>query len=87
MTVNLTRLSAKGQLVIPSMIRRKMNLQEGTPFAVISKGDTILLKKVKMPTMADFDRLVAKGEKTMAKQGIRQEDVEGLVHKFRGVKA
>lgn len=87
MDVNLTRMSAKGQLVIPSQVRRKLGLTEGTPFAVATKGDVILLRKIKMPTIEDFDRLVAKAGRSAAAHGIRQDDMDGIIHKHRGDKA
>lgn len=87
MNVNLTRMSAKGQLVIPSEVRQKLGLTEGTPFAVATKGDMIMLRKVKMPTIEDFDRLVAKAGKSAAAHGIRPQDIEGIIHKHRGIKA
>jgi AbrB family looped-hinge helix DNA binding protein len=42
----LTRVSSKGQIVIPTDIRRKLNIKEGSVFAVTSKKDMIALKKL-----------------------------------------
>lgn len=42
----LTKTSSKGQIVIPTDIRRKMNIKEGTVFAVSSKKDMVVLKKL-----------------------------------------
>lgn len=48
--VQLTRLSSKGQIVIPQAIRKKMNMKEGNVFAVTSpKEGTLILKKIDRP--------------------------------------
>ena len=72
--------------MIPSQIRSRLGLTEGTPFAVATRGDVILLKKVKIPTIEDFDRLVAKAGKSAAAHNIKPEDVEDIIHRHRGVK-
>jgi len=42
----LTKASSKGQIVIPTGIRRKMNIKEGTFFAISAKDDMVVLKKL-----------------------------------------
>jgi AbrB family looped-hinge helix DNA binding protein len=42
----LTRITSKGQVVIPSKIRRKMRIKKGCVFAVSAKKDMIVLKKL-----------------------------------------
>jgi len=39
-----TRISTKGQLVLPSAIRRRLGLQPGDPLSVRVEGETILLR-------------------------------------------
>ena len=39
-----TTITAKGQVVIPSRIRKHLNLTKGTRICVIEKGDTVVLK-------------------------------------------
>ena len=47
--IEFTKMSSKGQVVIPRGIREEMNLRPGTPFAVMEQRDTILLKRIEMP--------------------------------------
>jgi len=50
----LTRISSKGQLVIPNEIRRNLNIREGDVFATSSSDhDLIILKKIKNPIMKE----------------------------------
>ena len=42
--MEITKLSTKGQIVIPENLRKDLPI--GTPFTVIKKGDLIVLKKV-----------------------------------------
>lgn len=47
--IEITKLSSKGQIVIPKRIRQALKLEEGTPFIVDAQDDVILLKKVHIP--------------------------------------
>ena len=43
----LTRISSKGQIVIPKDIRMEMKIKEGSVFAVLTpKKDILILKKI-----------------------------------------
>jgi AbrB family looped-hinge helix DNA binding protein len=42
----LTKASSKGQIVIPTDIRKKLGVKEGSVFAVTTKKDMIVLKKL-----------------------------------------
>ncbi len=42
----LTKASSKGQVVIPSVVRRKLGIKRGSVFAVSAMKDMIVLKKL-----------------------------------------
>ena len=73
--IKLTTSSFKGQVVIPQEVRRELRIEEGTKFAVFGKGDTIILKRISVPTVKDFEKLVSFGAKFAKKKGIKKEDV------------
>ncbi len=42
----LTKASSKGQIVIPSVVRRRLGIKRGSVFAVSAENDIIVLKKL-----------------------------------------
>jgi len=54
----LTRVSSKGQLVIPRGIRESMGIREGDTMAVAKSDGLIVLKKIRSPLLReDFEML------------------------------
>jgi antitoxin PrlF len=86
--IEITKMSSKGQVVIPKKIRDEFGLRPGENFAVFGRKDTIILKKVEIPsTLEAFEALVEWGVEFAKKKGIKEEDIEKVIHKHRGVKA
>ncbi len=44
--VTFTKASSKGQIVIPTKMRKRFGIKDGTVFAVAAQNDMIVLKKV-----------------------------------------
>jgi len=79
-----TRMSSKGQVVIPEEIRRRLGLKAGSQFVVVGKEDTVILTTISPPSMTDFDELIEKARKQARQAGIRRSDVLAAVRKVRG---
>lgn len=73
--VQVTTTSEKGQVVIPQEIREELGISSGTKFAVYGKGDTIIFKRLELPTPRDFEKLASFGRKFAKKKGIKKKDV------------
>jgi len=73
--VQITTTSPKGQVVIPQEVREKMSIEAGTKFAVYGRGDTIIFKRVELPTVKDFERLAKFGRTFAIRRGIKEKDV------------
>lgn len=73
--VQITTTSPKGQVVIPQGIREQMSIKSGTKFAVYGRGDTIIFKRITLPTIKDFERLAKFGREFAKRKGIREVDV------------
>lgn len=67
-SVFTTKLSSKGQVVIPEQIRNAMGLKQGVQFVVLSKEDTLVLKTIEEPRINQFSSLIAEAKK-VAKAG------------------
>ncbi len=85
-TLATTRMSSKGQVVIPESIRKQLNLQEGTQFVVVCNADVVILKVVMPPDMGEFDVLIQKARKQAKKAGLTQKDVKVAIAKARSRK-
>ena len=51
--VEFTKASSKGQIVIPTRIRKKLDIREGSVLAVAAENDMIVLRKVESGLSAD----------------------------------
>lgn len=75
MEVEITNTSSRGQIVIPQEIREKMGIKSGTKFAVYGRGDTIIFKRLELPTVKDFEKLAKFGSTFAKRKGIKEKDV------------
>ena len=81
-----TRLSSKGQVVIPEDVRKRLGLETGAQFVVVGEGDVVILKVISPPPKAEFQALVSKAKRAARKAGLRSADVKAAVKKARGGK-
>ncbi|MDO8538248.1 MAG: AbrB/MazE/SpoVT family DNA-binding domain-containing protein [archaeon] len=86
--VQLTKVTSKGQVVIPSEIRKELKLEEGSQLAVSRVGSMVVMKRVSLPDpKKEFEELVKWGIQFAKKKGIKSEkDVLARIHKGRGIK-
>lgn len=84
--VSTTRMSSRGQVVIPEEVRNRLGLTKGSEFVVLGEGDVVILKAIKAPSMADFDQLVARAEEAARGAEMTPEDVESAVREVRDQK-
>lgn len=85
-TVATTRMSSKGQVVIPEAIRKQLNLREGMQFIVIGEGDVVILKAISAPSMEAFDALIQQARQQAQTAGLKRSDIARAVSKARGSK-
>jgi AbrB family looped-hinge helix DNA binding protein len=81
--VSTTKMSSKGQIVIPENIRKQMNLKVGAQFIVIGEKDVIILKNITAPSLDEFGELIAEARKKGKQAGIKKSDVSEAVLKAR----
>jgi AbrB family looped-hinge helix DNA binding protein len=51
---DIIRVSSKGQIVIPSEVRRKLGVKGGEKLLVLTRDGDILLRKTKEPSVEDI---------------------------------
>lgn len=80
-TLATTRMSSKGQVVIPEEIRKTLNLTEGNQFIVLGEKDVIILKIITTPSMKDFDHLIIQARAGAKKAGLKKQIFKKLLKK------
>ena len=78
-----TKMSSRGQVVIPESIRNELKLSAGTQFAVLGKGDVVVLKHIKPPRLEEFAKIRAKVRTQARKAGMTKSVVSSAVKKVR----
>lgn len=81
--VALTKLSSKGQIVIPKELRESLHLRAGEFFAMFGEDETIVLKKIDIPTDEDFKRLLEWGSRFAEEKKINKEDILEAINELR----
>ena len=84
--VSTTKMSSKGQVVIPEDIRKQLNLKAGSKFIVVGEKDVIILKNIAPPSLDEFSSLIAEARNKGKKAGIQKKDVSDAILKVRGKK-
>ena len=83
-TVAKTRMSSKGQVVIPEEVRNNLGLKAGAQFIVIGENDMVILKTISPPSMSEFDTIVNRARRQAKSVGMKPLDITRAVTKVRG---
>ena len=83
-TLATTRMSSKGQVVIPESIRKQLNLTEGAQFIVVGEGDVVILKAITAPSPESFDALIEKARQQAEVAGLKRADIINAIARARG---
>lgn len=78
-----TKMSSKGQVVIPEGIRKRLGLKAGAQFVVVGDKDVVILKAISPPSMEDFDTLISEANKQARKAGMKRSDIVDAIAKVR----
>jgi AbrB family looped-hinge helix DNA binding protein len=81
--VATTKMSSKGQVVIPEEIRKRLQLKAGSRFVVVADKDTVIFKVISPPSMGEFDELIAEARKQARWAGMKRSDISAAVKKAR----
>ena len=81
--VNITRISSKGQVVIPSEIREKMNLEEGNLLIISDSDDSICMKKIELPKIKSWKEAAKPFREAAKKSNFSNDDLKKLIEESR----
>jgi AbrB family looped-hinge helix DNA binding protein len=83
MSVATTRMSSKGQVVIPEEVRDTLHLKEGVQFIVVGRDDTVVLKVISEPSPEQFEDLLMDARAKAKKAKLKPSDVKAAVKQVR----
>lgn len=85
-TVATTKMSSKGQVVIPESIRKTLNLEAGTQFVVVGEGDVVILKTITPLSLDAFNGVISKARRQAQEAGLTPSDIETAIADVRKTK-
>ncbi len=86
MAMDLTKLSQKGQVVIPNTVRKQLGLKEGMKFLVVGLGDTIILRRLELgEERARLKHVLGEARNKAKKIGFSPKRIEELIRQTRKV--
>ncbi|MGQ4555135.1 AbrB/MazE/SpoVT family DNA-binding domain-containing protein [Halobellus sp. GM3] len=77
----VTTVTSKGQITIPSKLRDQFGLEKGTKLMVVPTEYGLVLKKIDLPSIEEFQRRVEARTETAE---MSLDEVTRLVHEARG---
>mgnify|MGYP000041197475 CR=1 FL=1 len=84
MEVEITRISEKGQVVIPNSLRKEMGIKKSDQFMIFGEGGTVILKKIETPAFKKTFDEIAKPLREAAKNaGLTKADVKKAIKDVR----
>lgn len=81
--VATTKMSSKGQVVIPESIRKTLKLEPGTQFVVVAEDDVVILKTITPPSLDAFDEVIAKARRQAREAGLTPVTIAEAISQVR----
>jgi len=81
--IEITSVSSRGQVVIPQSLRDKLKIHEGEKFVIVGEDNTIVLKKLEMPSFSGIDKLLKKTREFAKQKGLKETDVKEAIRETR----
>jgi AbrB family looped-hinge helix DNA binding protein len=81
-----TKMSSKGQVVIPEIIRKALGLENGCQFLVLGEKDAVILKSISAPSKKEFSSLISNARKAAQKARLEPKDISDAIATVRGKK-
>jgi AbrB family looped-hinge helix DNA binding protein len=76
----LTTVTSKGQITIPSQLRAQFGLEQGTKLMVVPTEHGLVLKKLDLPSVEEFQQRVEQRAGTVE---LSMDEIDQLIHDAR----
>ena len=83
MPIDVLTLSTKGQLVLPNDLRKNLSLEPGDKIIAYWSNDSIVLKKLELPSENDFEKRIDETVKYAKENGIKELDISSTIKAYR----
>jgi len=81
--VETTKMTSRGQIVIPEGTRKRLGLKTGDKFLVVGDRDVVILKTLTRPSMDEFDDLIKIARRQAKAAGLKRTDITKATLKSR----
>ena len=78
-----TKMTSKGQVVIPEETRKRLGMKPGTQFMVVESAAALIFKVIQPPSMEDFDKLLTETRRQARKAGLKKSDITEAIKSVR----
>lgn len=78
-----TKLSSKGQVVIPEEIRKAMRFHTGDQFIIIAEAGVVILKIISPPSINDFGYLIANAKRQAKLAKLTKQELKDAIKEAR----
>ena len=78
-----TKMSSRGQVVIPESVRSDMGLKPGSKFVVLWRDDVVMLKVISPPSLEEFKVLQKQLQRQARGKGLKRKDISKAITKVR----
>jgi AbrB family looped-hinge helix DNA binding protein len=82
-TLDTTKMTTKGQVVIPERIRKAMKLSAGNQFVVVAQNDVLIFKTITPPALDEFKELIKKVRTQARAAGMKRSDIHDAIKAAR----
>jgi AbrB family looped-hinge helix DNA binding protein len=78
-----TKMTSKGQVVIPEVIRNELGLEAGAQFMVMAERDVVLLHVLKPLSQEEFRAFAARARRWARETGLKKSDIKKAIQDVR----
>jgi len=83
-TVATTKMSSRGQVVIPESIRDELGLEAGSQFVVLGQDDVVMFKVITRPSTKEYGQLKRRLHRQARESGLKRSDIPRSIARARG---